>query len=75
MLLFSLINVKMPPTVGILTFMSWKNSMLSSVEHEKSFMTSEPGLQLLSYFERKHNPMNMVTKYIVVSLLRCVQCS
>ena len=31
-----LINVKMPTIVGILTFMSRMNYMLSSVEHEKS---------------------------------------
>ena len=42
MLLFPLINVKMPTIVGILTFMSRKNFMLSSVEHEKSFITSGP---------------------------------
>ena len=65
---FLLINVKMPTIVGILTFMSGKNSilglsepkkakfldicilmsiqnfMLNSVEHEKSFITSGPGL-------------------------------
>ena len=29
MLFFPLINVKMPTIVGILTFMSWKNFMLS----------------------------------------------
>ena len=39
-----LINVKMPTTVGILTFMSMINFMLSVVEHEQSFLTSEPGL-------------------------------
>ena len=38
-----LINVKMPTIVGILTFMSRKNCMLNSVEHEKSFITSGPG--------------------------------
>ena len=42
MLCFPLINVKMPTTVGILTFMSRKNFMLSSVEHEKSFTISGP---------------------------------
>ena len=42
MLLFLLINVKMPTIVGILTFISWKNFMLSSAEHEKSFITSGP---------------------------------
>ena len=33
----------MPTIVGILTFMSRKNSMLSWVEHGKSFITSGPG--------------------------------
>ena len=65
---FVLINVKMPTIVGILTFMSRKNSllhlsehekcwiswyfhtyeylnfMLNWVEHEKSFITSGPGV-------------------------------
>ena len=41
---FLLINVKMPTIVGILTFMRRKNFMLSSVEHEKSFITSGPGI-------------------------------
>ena len=35
-----LINVKMPTIVGILTFMSRINFMLSWVEHEQSFITS-----------------------------------
>ena len=43
MLFFPLINVKMPTIVGILTFMSRKIFILSSVEHEKSFITSGPG--------------------------------
>ena len=38
-----LINVKMPTFVGILTFMSRINLVLSRVEHRKSFITSEPG--------------------------------
>ena len=33
-------NAKMPTTVGILTFMSWINFMVSWVEHEKSCITS-----------------------------------
>ena len=37
MLFFLLINVK--TLVGILTFMSRKNFKLSSVKHEKSFIT------------------------------------
>ena len=45
MLFFPLINVKMPTIVGILTFMSRKNFMLSLVEHEKSFITSRPDLK------------------------------
>ena len=32
-----LINVKMPMIVGILTFMSMINFVLSQVEHEKKF--------------------------------------
>ena len=36
-----LMKVKMPTIVGILTFMSRKNSMLSWVEHE-FFITSGP---------------------------------
>ena len=42
-LFFTLINVKMPTFVRILIFMSRKNFMLSSVEHEKSFITLGPG--------------------------------
>ena len=45
-----LINVKMPTIVGILTFMSRINFMLSSVEHEKSLITSGPGLTAGSKF-------------------------
>ena len=42
-----LINVKMPTIVGILTFMSRINFILCSVEHEKCFITSSPGFDLL----------------------------
>ena len=38
-----LINVKMPTIVGILTFISRINFVLSRVEHEKSFITSHSG--------------------------------
>ena len=43
-----LINVKMPTItiVGILTFMSRINSMLSCIEHEKSFIISGPDSQI-----------------------------
>ena len=41
-----LINAKMPTIVGILTFISRINFVLSSVEHEKSSITSGPGLPL-----------------------------
>ena len=41
-LFFPHIHVKMPTIVGILTFMSRKNFILSLVEHEKSFITSGP---------------------------------
>ena len=39
---FRLINVRMSPVVGILTFMNSKNFMLSSVEHDIFFITSGP---------------------------------
>ena len=35
--------------VGILTFMSRKNVMLSALEHEKSFITSGPGITLMHH--------------------------
>ena len=38
----TLINVKMQTIVGILTFMSRINFVLSRVEHEKSFITLGP---------------------------------
>ena len=38
-----LINVKMPTVVGILTFMCRMNSVLSCVEHQKSFITLGTG--------------------------------
>ena len=41
-----LINVKMPIVVGILTFISRKKFMLSWAEHEKSFITLGPDLDL-----------------------------
>ena len=37
-----LINAKMPIIVGILTFMSMIKFKVSSVEHEKGFITSGP---------------------------------
>ena len=46
-----LINVKMPTIVDILTFMSRINSVLSSVEHENSFITSGPDVVLPSSLE------------------------
>ena len=45
MRVFLVINIKMPTIVGILIFISRKNFMLSLVEYEKSFMTSEPDCQ------------------------------
>ena len=45
-----LINVKMPTIVGILTFMSRINFDLSWVEHEKSFITLGPELQVNTIF-------------------------
>ena len=42
-----LVNVKMPTIVGILTFMSRINFVLSWVKHEKSFITSRPDVTKL----------------------------
>ena len=46
-----LINIKMPTIVGILTFMSRINFVLSWVEYEKSFITSGPDLDL-QFFQK-----------------------
>ena len=45
-----LINVKMPTIGGILTFMSRIDFVLSSVEYEKSFITSRPGPYVIKLF-------------------------
>ena len=42
MLFFLLISVKMPTVVGILTFMSRKNSCSSELNIKNSFITSGP---------------------------------
>ena len=42
--LILLIKFKMPTPVGVLTFMSMINFVLSRVEHEKSFITLWPDL-------------------------------
>ena len=53
-----LINVKMPTVVGILTFMSRINFVLSLVEHRESFITSGPGetvhMYRIFYFYKLH---------------------
>ena len=50
-----LINVKMPTIVGILIFMSRINFELSLAEHEKSFITSDPGISLVIIVNYKHH--------------------
>ena len=44
MLFSPLINVKMPTTVGMFTFMSRKKIILSRVKHEKCFISTGPGV-------------------------------
>ena len=44
-----LINVKMPTIVGILTFMNMINVIISSVEHNKCFITSRSGHTKTAY--------------------------
>ena len=48
-----LINVKMLTIVGILTFMSMINFVLSQVVHEKSFITLGPALSSAIVFLNK----------------------
>ena len=50
MLFFLLINVKMPTIVGILTIINRENFMLSRAEHEKCFITSGPGPEIIKMF-------------------------
>ena len=42
-----LINVKMPTTVGILTFMSRRKFVLSLVEHAKKYYTIEHDTRMI----------------------------
>ena len=42
-----LINMKMPTIVGIFIFINRENFMLSSVEHEKSFITLGPAIMAM----------------------------
>ena len=72
MLFFMLITVKMPTIVGILTFMSWKNSMLNWDEHEKSFITSGPDISEYALFVFKEytwNQFSMCFKLYYLKLL------
>ena len=56
------INVEMPMIVGILTFMSMVNVILSLTEHEKCFITSGPGDELTGpIFEQKASEYNQNT--------------
>ena len=55
-----LINVKMPIIVGILTFMSRTNFVLSWVEHEKSFITSGPVLTRSTQKQYANANLNLV---------------
>ena len=53
-----LINVKMPTIVGILTFMSRINFVLSTVEHEQSFVTSGPGYWFTTEVKGSNSSVN-----------------
>ena len=67
MLFFPLMNVKMPTIVGILTFMSRKNFMLSLVEHEESFITSGP---CFLFFKKAHSLLQHVCNKVSNRLLQ-----
>ena len=51
-----LINVKMPTIVGILTFISMINFVLSWDEHEKSFITSGPEIATIAHRREAYIP-------------------
>ena len=57
-----LINVKMSTIVDILTFMSRINVVLRCVEHEKRFVTSEPGTEI------SHDPQMSTIITVLVHL-------
>ena len=63
MIFFLFINVKMPTVVGILIFMSRKNLMLNSVEHEKSFLTLGPDIQIKGHNSDRKSPIVTQIKY------------
>ena len=67
-----LINVKMPTIVGILTFMSRSNFVLSWVEHGKSFITSGPDF-LIYFICYKLNDLcsGLFIKFCIESLIWC----
>ena len=61
-------NVKLPITIGILTYMSRINFILSKVEHEKSFITSGPGLSLIN------NPFAMKYLESIIIIAKLFSC-
>ena len=64
-----LMNVKMQTIVGILTFMTMINFMLSCVEHEKSFITSDSGSKLFVQVNYQQMTKQVVSKkYITIRL-------
>ena len=65
MLFFMLTNVQMPTIVGILTFMSRENFMLSLVEHGKSIITSGPVCILSITLSRLVRFQNYLTRYFL----------
>ena len=60
-----LINVKMPTVVSILTFISRLNFMLSLSEHEKSFITSGPGLSIQIFRAEKGSSIGQGLKFLL----------
>ena len=61
-----LINVKMPTIVGILTFISRINFILSWVEYEKSFIASGLDSTLVSVVSNGANICRLKHKYLVL---------
>ena len=74
-----LINVKMPtivgiltPIIGILTFMSRINFVLSCIEHGKSFITSGPDFGASE--QQRHSASAFVTRYMESIMAKLDTC-
>ena len=66
---FSRFNVKIPTTVGILTFISRKIFMLSWIKHETSFITT--GSDIITMIKRR---FSLADVWLYVAERDCFEC-